>query len=338
MKKKIQISILEPLFGPLLIFFMVASVGIWGYVLIERWSFLEALYMVALTLSTVGFREVKPLSETGRIFTIFLIIFGIGTVAYTVGKVVEFMVEGKIGKLARRQRMERKISELKDHFIICGYGRVGRQVGHELLAEKTPLVVVDHNPKIEEELREQNIPYVIGSASSDAVLEEAGIKRAKGLIAAMDSDTENVFVTLSARSMNPNLYIVARAAQVESEEKLKKAGANRVLSPYFIAGRRMAAMALKPVAVDFLDTVMHSEHLELQMAELKIKEKCSLGGLTLAQAQIRQKSGATILAIRKPDGTFNLQPRAETKMTCGDILVAIGTPQQLEALERMIAG
>jgi voltage-gated potassium channel len=232
--------------------------------------------------------------------------------------------------------MERQITELKDHYIICGFGRVGHQVAVELAAARIPFVVVDSKPETAEELGAKNIPYIIGDITTDKVLIEAGIKKAKGLIASADSDTANVFVTLSARVLNPKLNIIARASSVDAEEKMKKAGADRVISPYFIAGKRMAAVATKPTAIDFLDTVMHSEHVELEMREFKINGTCSLSNRTLGEAQIRQKSGAYVATIRKPDGTFNLQPSAETKLEPGDTLVAIGTPQQLELFEKCI--
>ncbi len=315
---------------------IVIIIAVLGYIFIEGWTFLEALYMVVISLSTVGFREVRALSEAGRIITIFLIICGVGTVAYIVGQLIELMVEGQIIGFRRRRRMEKAIENLENHFIICGYGRVGHQVAHEFIASRIPFVVIDSKPGTAAELEPINIPYIIGDITSDLVLEQAGIKKARGIIACADSDTANVFVTLSARVMNPKIYIIARASQVETEEKMKKAGADRVLSPYFIAGRRLAAMATKPVAVDFLDTVMHSESIELAMEELKIEEGSSLAGKTLSESQIRQKSGTTILAIRRFDGTFDLQPSATSKVSVGDVLVAIGTPNQLEVLSKMV--
>jgi len=321
---------------PGLLLLLIISIGVWGYTHIEGWSFIEALYMMVITLSTVGFREVHELNTAGRVLTMGVIVFGVGTVAYTVGQLIEMMVEGQVVGFRRRRKMERQISEMKDHYIICGFGRVGHQVAIELAAAKIPYVVLDTKPETAEELGARSIPYIIGDITMDNILLEAGIKKAKGLIASADSDTANVFVTLSARVLNPNIYIIARASSVNAEEKMKKAGADRVISPYFIAGKRMAAMATKPTAVDFLDTVLHSEHVEMEMREFKINESCPLANKTLGEAQIRQKSGAYIATIRKPDGTFNLQPKAESKINIGDILVAIGTPKQLELLEKCI--
>jgi len=232
--------------------------------------------------------------------------------------------------------MEKRIAELKNHYLICGFGRVGHQVAEDLAAEKTPYVIIDSRPEVEEELALLNIPFLIGDIASDDILEKAGIKRAKGLIASADSDAANVFVTLSARVLNPGIYIVARSATKDSESKLKKAGANQVITPYLIAGRRMAAMVQKPIAMDYLDTVMHSEHLHIALREFCVDQKSNLIGKTLAETEIRQKSGATVLALRSQDGSFNLQPIGSSKIMAEDTLITIGTQEQLELLEKMI--
>ena len=248
---------LRRLIPPAIALLVVITIGVAGFIYIEGWSFVESIYMVVITLSTVGFNEVRELSSVGRLLTVFIIVLGVGTVAYTVGQLIELMVEGQIIGFRRRVRMEKDISTLSDHYIICGFGRVGHQVAEELKAEKIPFVVIDSKAKTADELTQVGIPHIIGDVTSDENLEKAGIKSAKGLIACADSDTANVFVTLSARSLNPKLHIIARASETESERKLKKAGADRVISPYLIAGRRMAATALRPIASDFLDTIMH---------------------------------------------------------------------------------
>ncbi|MFH2034445.1 MAG: potassium channel protein [Candidatus Margulisiibacteriota bacterium] len=324
------------LVAPVSLLLLVCIVGIAGYIYLEGWSFLEALYMVIITISTVGFHEVRVLGPMGRIFTMVLIIVGVGTLAYTLGKVIEMIVEGEIIGYRRKRKMEKKISDMKDHYIICGYGRVGHQVADDLLAEKIPFVVIDPKPEIAHELEQENIPFLVGDATEDEYLEKAGIKKAKGLIASSDSDADNVFVILSARVSNPDVFIVARAGSKESENKLRKAGANRVISPYYIAGRRMAAMAVRPTATDYLDTVMHSEHLQLALREFPIKEKSRLCDKTILDAKIREKAGATVLAIRKVDGAFDLQPIGSSKIECGDTLITIGTSEQLELLEKMV--
>jgi voltage-gated potassium channel len=321
---------------PGLLLVTIIAVGTAGYITIEGWSFLDALYMLVITLSTIGFKEVHKLSDAGRIFTMVLIISGIGTAFFAVGSIGEIIVEGQIFGYRRKKRMQRKIKEMKNHYILCGYGRVGHQIGKEFEIEGIPYVAVDIKPETADELEPLGIPYVVGNASKNENLEKAGIKRAKGLIACADSDEENVFVTLSARAINHELYIVARASGRDAEEKLKIAGANRTISPYFISGRRMAALATRPVASDFLDMVMHGEHLEFNLREMAIRDKSAIVNKSLSDAEIRQKSGATVLAIRKADEAFNLQPIAASKIEKGDILVVIGTQDQLDILEKMV--
>jgi voltage-gated potassium channel len=320
--------------GVLLI--VIATVGLVGYTQIEGWSLLEALYMLVVTLSTVGFKEARELSDAGRILTMILIISGVGTAVYAVGTFGEMIVEGQIFGYRRKKRMERKIRDMKNHYIICGFGRVGHQVAKELSAEGIPYLIIDPKEETAEELEPLGIPYIVGNASANGMLSKARVEKAQGLIACADSDEENVFVTLSARALNRNLYIVARASGRDTEEKLKIAGANRTISPYFISGRRMAALATRPVASDFLDMVMHGEHLEFNLREFPVKDKSHLINKSLADAKIRQRSGATVLAIRKADGAFNLQPIAGSKVEKGDILIVIGTQEQLEILEKMI--
>lgn len=324
------------LINPLLILTYVILFGVIGYVFIEKYPLLDAIYMVIITLSTVGFHELYPLSNAGRVLTMFVIIFGVGTVAYTAGKLIEIIMEGQIVGFRRRQIMVKSIAELKNHYIICSYGRVGKQVAEDFASSKIPYVVVDSRPEIADELADTNIPFIVGDMAQDETLEKAGIKRAKGLIAAADSDAVNVFVTLSARGLKPDIYIIARSASKESESKLIKAGANRVLTPYLIAGRRMAAMVQRPIAIDYLDTVMRSEHLHLALREFTIPEKSSLVGKSLAEAGIRQKSGATVLAIRSKDCSFNLQPIGASKIDAEDILICIGTQEQLDLLDSLV--
>lgn len=329
---------LRRIIPPLIVLVIIITLAILGYTRIEHWRLLDAVYMVTITLATVGFKEVHELTDVGRLITMGLIIFGVGTVAYTVGQVVEMMVEGQIVGYRRVRKMEKRISELKGHYIICGFGRVGHQVALEFDAEGLPYIVVDSKPETATELAGKNIPYLVGDMASDEVLSSAGIKNAKGLIACADSDTSNVYVTLSAREMNPDLYIVARASTLDTEAKMKRAGANKVISPYYIAGNRMAAMALRPVAVDFLDTVMHSENVELMLEEYLINSNSKLVGRTLSELQIKQRTGAMILAIKHSTGKFNLQPGAKTIIGNGDVMVALGTCGQLEALRKLAEG
>ncbi len=327
---------LRRLIPPFLVLLIIITVGISGYMFIEGWEFLDALYMIVITLFTVGFNEVHDLSRFGEMLTMLIIICGVGTAIYTVGQFGEMMIEGQIFGYRRKKRMEKKIKDMKGHYIICGFGRVGHQVADELKNDQIQYVVVDKKPHTSDELEPCGIPYIIGDATTNGVLKDAGLEKAKGLISCADSDMENVFVTLSARAANPDIYIVARASGKDAEEKLKMAGANRVISPYFISGRRMAGLAVKPVTSDFLDTVMHGEHLAFSLREINVPEKSAMVNKSLAKAEIRQKSGATVLAIRKADGGFNLQPLANSTVEAGDILIVIGTHEQLDLLDKMV--
>jgi voltage-gated potassium channel len=318
------------------IFLVVAIIGVLGYILIERWSYLESLYMVIITLFTVGFHEVHPLSQTGKIFTMFLIVVGVGSAIYAAGQAVEIIVEGEMSGYRKRKRMNKKIKEMKHHYIICGFGRVGHQVAQVFKDSGIPYVVIDSKKETLEELEAHSIPGIIGDATSDHYLFEAGIQAAKGLIACSDSDVANVYVTLSARVINPHLNIVARAGIKDTEKKLIMAGANRVISPYYISGIRMAALATQPIASDFLDMVTHGGQVDFNLYELAIPEHSSLIGTTIADSDIREKSGALILAIKKHNGSFDLQPKSTSTISKNDVLVVIGTQEQFESLEKMV--
>jgi voltage-gated potassium channel len=260
---------------------------------------------------------------------------GVGTAVYIAGQAVEIIVEGEIFGYQRKKRMAKQISAMKDHYIICGFGRVGHQVAEAFDSAGISYVVIDAKPETAQELEIRNIPNIIGDATSDDLLRQAGIDRAKCLVACSDSDVANVYVTLSARALNCSLYIVARAGLRDTENKLTMAGANRVLSPYFMAGRRMAAMATRPVTCDFLDLVTHGGQVEFSLYEFTVPEDSSLVSKTLAEADIRGKSGVTVLAIRKADGSFDLQPNSSSRIAGGDVLVALGTVDQVERLENM---
>ena len=316
--------------------FVVVIVGTIGYRLIESWSFLDSLYMVIITLFTVGFQEVHALSPLGKLFTIVIIVAGVGVAVYAGTQLVEIIIEGEILGYSRRKKMDKKIKDMKNHYIICGYGRTGHQVGAEFDAARVPYVVVDRKQGIEEQLGPRNIPYIVGDITSDENLIKAGIKAARGLITTADSDVANLYVTLSARVLNPNLYIVARASEIETENKLVMAGANRVIAPYYISGKRMAALATRPVTSDFLDMVMHGESLEFSLNEMTIPDNSPLINKTISEAEIRHKSGALVLAIRRADGTFDLQPDSSSPIAKGDTFVVIGTQEQAVELDKML--
>ena len=317
---------------------IITAIGIAGYVVIEGWTLTEAAYMLVITLFTIGYEEVHPLSTNGMYLTMLVIVTGVGTSIYLAGQAVEIIVEGEMFGYQRKKRMAREISGMKDHYIICGYGRVGHQVAEAFEQTKVRYVVIDAKPETKDELEPRGIPNIIGDATSDDTLLEAGIQRARCLIACSDSDVANVYVTLSARALSPPLYIVARAGVRDTERKLMMAGANRVISPYFIAGRRMAAMATRPVTSDFLDLVSHGGQVEFSLHEIAVPPGSSLTSKTLAEADIRGETGTTILAIRRVDGSFDLQPSSSSRIAGHDILVVLGTSGQIDKLEKLVKG
>lgn len=318
---------------------VIAVIGILGYMLFEGWTFMEALYMTVITLTTVGYREVRELDTSGQLWTMALLITGVGTLFYAAVSAVEIAVEGAVGGYFERKRMRNKIDKLSDHYILGGFGRVGRQVAQEFAADGVPFVIVDQDPQKVEECIEKGYPALLGGASEDATLEEAGIRRARGLIAAVNSDADNVFVVLSARKINPNLHIVARASSDESASKLQIAGANRTLSPYSVGGRRLASLATQPLIVDFLDIVTRGEQgIEFRLEEFGVPEESPLADHSIGELQIGEKTGAMVLAIRTSKGTFDTTPSAQDRIFPGDTLIVLGTRGQVTRLKALMRG
>jgi voltage-gated potassium channel len=313
----------------------VIVAGTSGYMIIEGWGFTDALYMTVITIATVGFQEVHKLSNAGRIFTIFLIMGGVAGAGYTLGRIVEFMIEGYFTDMWGGRTMRKRIDQLNNHYIVCGFGRVGEQVAREFKRQGAPFIVLDNNPAVQKYLDEEDVLYIQGDASDEKVLKDAGIEKAKGLVSVVDSDADNVYVTLTARALRPDLFIIARANMESASYKLKRAGANRVISPYSLGGRRIASMVLKPIVSDFLDTVMHGEDMELQLSELKIEPGSPLGDKTVKEADIRQNSGAMVLSIYRQSGVFDSDLHSDTRIGEGDKLIVIGTREQLDKLEVM---
>jgi voltage-gated potassium channel len=310
----------------------VFVVGIVGYLLLG-FSLLNATYQTVTTVATVGFREVEPLDETGKVFTIVLILVGVGTALYTFSVVLETLFEGHLRELFGRLRMGRQIDAMHDHVIVGGWGRVGRAIGEELTTAHADMVIVDRDVT---RVSDTEIPSVIGDATEDQVLERAGLARARALVAALDGDAGNLFVTLSARSLRPDLFIVARARVEETEEKLRRAGADRVVNPQSIGGARIAAFILQPHVTEFLDVVMHERGLEFRLEELLVPPGSPIAGMSIRDAHVRDRTGSLVLALRDGDGNFNTNPSPETSIEAGHVLIAIGTPGELEALEHMV--
>ncbi|HEY7326113.1 MAG TPA: potassium channel protein [Gemmataceae bacterium] len=303
------------------------------YLLDDRFTLLDSIYMTITTLTTVGYGEVHPLKPCGRIFTIVLLLVGVLTFFYTVTELVRLVISGEIQVLLGRRRMERNLAEMKNHMIICGYGRMGRRVCDEFSRRGLPFVVIDRRTEV---LRDFDRPHGIaleGDATSDAMLRHAGVERARALVTVAASDADNLFITLSARLLNDKLFIVARAEGELAEEKLRRAGASRVVTPYAIGGAKVAMAVLRPAVVDFIELATGTEHLDLQIEETLIQPDSRLAGVTLHASGLRQELGVIVVAIKKENGHLVSNPPGDAVMTPGDTLIALGARQSLDRVE-----
>jgi voltage-gated potassium channel len=313
---------------------LILTVGTVGFMLIEGWTLLEAFYTSALVVSTLGFSDERPSGTPGKLLTVALIGGGVGTLYYLVGALAQTLIENQFD-WGRRRAMEQQIAQLKDHFIVCGFGRVGQQTCRQLAQEKCAFLVVDNDDDRLRRIREAGYLYVRGDASDDNVLKHAGVERARALLTAVQSDAGNVYITLSARALNPKLFIVARAATAEAEHKLTIAGANRVISPYILGGRSMAGHALRPAVMDFLDVLVHSDEMELWLEDITIRPGSPLDGAQIGAADLRETAGVTILAVRRTDGKMLVNPAADVTLCAGDTLIALGKHADLERFEQI---
>lgn len=309
---------------------VILVTGTVGYVILG-FSVLDATYQTVTTVSTVGFREVHPLSTAGQIFTIALILVGVGTALYVFTQLLEAVVKGQIAELVGRRRMDRRIARMSGHVIVCGFGRVGRNLTHYVAGAGEDVVVVENDPD-RAAAAEDSVHVVRGDATTDETLKEAGVERARVLVSALNTDAANLFVTLTARSLREDLFIVARARIESSEAKLTQAGADRVVNPQGIGGARMAAFVLQPHVTEFLDVVMHDGSLEFRLEEVPLPPGSPLAGRSLRDTHIRDSTGALVLALRETGGEFTMNPPPETVLEAGQILIAIGTETQLKAL------
>ncbi len=327
---------LKKLIKGLILLGMVIIVGTSGYIVLEKWGFLDALYMTVITITTVGFKEVRQVSVPGKIFTVVLIFMGIGIMAYTLGMVAQMMVDLQIRSILGRKKLGSRRKNIKDHYIICGYGRIGRIIASELKENNIPCVVVDLNPESRQSLENKKIPFVIDDATSEEVLLEAGIERAKGLVAVVLSDADNLFITMTARGLNPDLFILARADEEPSKKKLLRAGANRVVLPYLIGGQKMAHTIIRPEVEAFLQSMVHDRDMELKIEEIRVSGNSALNGLNLVDSQIRKSLNVIIVAIRKGGGEMTFNPSSESLIEADDILIALGRAEDLDKLEKML--
>lgn len=314
----------------------IIFIGTTGYVLIEHWNILDALYMTVITLTTVGYGEVHDVSKMGRIFTIFLVFFGFGFIIYVAGAVVQFMVEGRIRAILGRKILDRKINRLKNHYIVCGYGRIGRVLCKRLIIEPIDLVVVESNEDLVPVMEEDNVLYVFGDAADETNLLKAGIKRAKGLVAVLATDADNVFLVLTARQISPDLNIIARAGQEKSKAKLLAAGANTVESPYDKGAISMAQRIIRPTVTSFLDFAFAHKRKDIQMEEIPVSASSNLVNIMLKDSGIRQNYNLILIAIKKPDGSMLFNPSFETKIQPDDTVIAVGENENLNKLEKIL--
>ena len=319
------------------ILLVILMIGAVGYMTIEKWNFLDSLYMTVITITTVGFREVGSISKEGRIFTIFIIFLGMGIMAYILGLAAQAMVDFQVGAILGRRKLGRTLRSIKNHYVICGFGRIGKIICQELKANKSPMVVIDNDPETVQILEEEGIPYIIDDATSEEALIEVGVERARGVVAVVASDADNLFITMSARGLNPDMLIVARADEEQTEKKLLRVGADRVVMPYLIGGRKMAQSIIKPAVTDFLEFTIHNRKIGLEMEELVVSEKSPLRGITLVDSGIRQETDVIIVAIRTKAGEMKFNPSSITRIETGDTLISLGKSEDLNKLEKILS-
>lgn len=315
-------------------------IGIIGFMIIENYTFVEAFYMTVITVTTVGFLEVHPLSEAGRIFTALLSIIGIGIFFYGVTAIVGFIVEGEFRNFFKNYKMAKKIDKLKDHVIVCGYGRNGKQVCDEFIDDKQPFVLIEINPDVIEEYKqsEKNL-HIEGNATEDEVLIEAGIKRAKALITTLPEDPDNVYVVLTARELNPDIIIISRASIETSMTKLKHAGANNVIMPEKIGGAHMASLVMKPDIMEFIAQLTGQDSdISLTFEELPLSRLSDeSSGKSIRDLDVRNKTGANIIGLKNKEGEFTINPHPETKICAEDNLIILGSGKQIQAMKVLIS-
>ncbi len=310
-----------------------------GYMLIEDMSYTEAFYMTVITVFTVGFREVEPLSTAGMYFTILVIFVGVFAIFFIISSLIRYTFREAFRETFGRKRMDLRIRKLAGHHIVCGFGRVGEVVCETLREAGVDFVVVERDPERIREASERGYLHVQGDATDTEILELAGVKRARGIVCALENDADNLFTTLSARTLNPQIIIVARCVSADSVQKLRYAGADRVISPYFISGHRMASYLLKPGVYDYLDLMSHGMSLDYRLEELEVGTGSALDGKTIGEMDVKARTGALIIAVRKASSeSFDTSPDKDTRIDAGDLLIALGTERDLAGLEKLALG
>lgn len=312
----------------------IILLGSLGYVWLEGWSFFNAFYMTVVTLTTVGYGDLYPTTTASRLYTMALILTGVGFMFYMVTALARVVVEGEIKAALGKRKLLKHIRRLHNHYIICGFGRIGEIIARQLKERHIPLLIIETNPELLLTLEESGYSFLNGDATKEEVLLEAGIERAKGLVSVVSSDAHNVFIVLTARSLNPHLFIVARGVEPGSEQKLLRAGADRVESPYELGGRKMAQTILRPNVTTFIELAM-KEEVDLGMEEIRVAPTSALVGLALKESGIRQQLNIIVVSIKRAGGEMLFNPRPATQIFPGDTLIALGVRKSLEELEKM---
>ena len=317
----------------LAMFVAVLVIGTVGYRLFGM-TWVDAVYQTVTTVTTVGFRELKPFGDGEKLFTLAIVLTGVSSALYTLTLVMQSVVEGQIREFVGRRRMDKRIADMHGHVIVCGWGRVGKAVAHELARSGRSVVVVDIDP-----MRLTDVPYptIVGDVTLDATLRAAGVERAQSLVAALQADAENLFVTLSSRAINPGLFIVARARADESIDKLSRAGADRVVNPQELGAARMASFVVQPNVAEFVDVVMHERSMDFRMQEVELTSGSRLAGVSLRDANLRREAGVLVLAVRGDDGAFTANPDPDLILHGGNVIIAVGTDDALSLLEKVCA-
>lgn len=313
----------------LLMLLVLVMVGSAGYMLLERMGLIDAVYMTVITISTVGFMEVQPLSPEGRLYTVILIVLGVGTAAWAIRNGVEITLGDTLWHSVQKRKMHKSIDSLSGHYLICGFGRIGRQIARDMRQRDEAFVVIDQNPDQLEAIRELGFSYVDGDATHDDTLIEAGIERARGFVAALNSDADNVLAVLTARGLNPGLLIVARAGDEMAESKLRRAGADRVVSPYSIGGHRLALAILQPAVHDFFSRVFSVEQPDMDIDEIPVGPRSPMLDQAIADSDMRRLWGLTVIGVRRTDGEFDISPDPERRIERGETLIVIGRPDRI---------
>ena len=305
-----------------------------GYMYLEGYEFADAIYLTIITVATVGYGDIVPTHPAGKLLTVVLVLVGVSFVMYMFSKIVEAMVEGEIRAILGKRQMKKQINQLDNHYIVCGHGRIGRIICETLFENHKPFVVIERNEEEIQEIIKKGYVEINGEASEDDTLLQAGIMRAKGLIAVVSSDADNVFVTLTAKGLNPDIQVLARSSGATGTEiKLKRAGADKVISPYFIGGRRMAQAIIRPNVTDFIDLTMYTQDMTLRLDEILVTDKAPLQGQTLMESNLRKQYDIIVIGIKRAGEDMHFNPKPDNVLLSGDILIVLGEEDQIQALQ-----